>query len=79
MGRVTQKKAEMGYVKRPIWPICGNCAHFTSVVETRSDWYPYTVEHTKRCGLGGFAVNKTATCKRYTPRDKEDCGDAVDE
>jgi hypothetical protein len=39
---------------------CGNCKHFTSTKETTK--YGYVNETNLRCGIGGFAIHKTARC-----------------
>ena len=65
VSKVAQKKAEMVYVSKPVWPICANCLHYTSEKEIRGSWCRYEVEVRKRCTLGGFAVKKSATCKRH--------------
>ncbi len=61
--KIAQKKIEMRYNKKPVWPICANCKYYSSQKTLRSTFGLYTEVTQKRCTLGGFAVNKTATCK----------------
>lgn len=60
-----QAKEKQGYIEEPIPTICKNCNHY------RSEHVPipwneaFTQEKDMRCGLGGFAVKKTARCNEY--------------
>lgn len=59
-------KEFQGYVAKPVPHTCVNCKHYTSeitVVEHR--WGSYENETDIRCGIGGFAIKKTATCKLF--------------
>lgn len=63
------QKAQQGYVEKPLPAQCSTCDHYTSDhVKPRGMWSKWTVEKNKRCGLGGFAVRKTATCNLYMPK-----------
>lgn len=52
---------------------CGTCAHFTSDRalpgwmrgDDRYNIESHGSEKNLRCGIGGFAVKKTASCDRY--------------
>lgn len=60
MSKQSEAKKQQGYRTKP--DTCANCAHYTSKIEVHSYWQ---VESEKRCGLGGFAVNKTSVCNMY--------------
>lgn len=65
MSKVQQAKEAQGYNPKPMPATCMNCRHFTSKKETMYrpwDTYTWTKESELRCGLGGFAVKKSATC-----------------
>jgi hypothetical protein len=71
MSKQSEAKAAQGY--RTTQQNCGSCAHMTSerVMPTwmRADGYAvkdeYLQEKNHRCGIGGFAIKKTATCTRW--------------
>lgn len=57
-----------GYNQKPIPPECRNCKHFTSEFKKQEWGYYegyYEVERNFRCVIGGFAVKKTANCKKH--------------
>lgn len=58
-------KKEIGFTKDG--PSCGNCVHFTFVIEKRKSWnnIEYPVEKNLRCSKGGFKVGKSCWCLRY--------------
>ena len=58
-------KDGQGYTKKP--QQCNNCKHYTSeFVDLVSDWRPaYKEEKNKRCSIGGFAVQSSASCRLY--------------
>ena len=64
-------KDAQGYDPKPGSRTCGKCAHFTSNVRREPsrvyDGY-YTIETNQRCGIGGFAVKKLATCNKFEPK-----------
>lgn len=64
MSKQSDAKASQGYVAKPIPKTCANCKHLKMEVEEYKDWMLriYTKEKNIRCGIGGFAVKKTATC-----------------
>lgn len=67
--KIQIKKIEQGYTAGPSRAICSNCDHYTSkMVTIEGAWSTWTEEKNKRCGLGGFAVKKTATCNMFTPK-----------
>jgi len=60
-------KDVQGYTKKPMQ--CNNCAHYTSemVDLPAGNWgKAYQVEKNKRCGIGGFAVQSSASCELYS-------------
>jgi hypothetical protein len=76
MSKQSDAKAEQGYSTTP--KNCGNCAHRTFVLallgyyKTANERSPgrysvasYGQETKNSCGLGGFAIKKTATCQRH--------------
>lgn len=63
-------KEVQGYDQNPIQPECRNCKHFASEFE-KQEYGPYEVETNLRCGLGGFAVKKLATCSKHEFKTKE--------
>ena len=74
MSKQSEAKAAQQYCEKPVLPTCANCKHlmqdffyFKGSVriegknpntEKGSTYYSENV----RCGVGGFAVKKTATC-----------------
>ena len=69
------QKAQQGYVEKPLPAQCGTCGHYTSdIIPQKSKWIGYadwTEEKNKRCGIGGFAVKKTAVCNLYVPKGEQ--------
>lgn len=63
MSKQSEAKKQQGYRTKP--DTCANCAHYTSKIEVNSYWE--VESERRRCGLGGFAVNKTATCNEHAP------------
>ena len=61
MSKQSEMKELQGY--RTALRMCANCAHYRS--EYAADWYGQGREGKKRCSLGGFAVQKTATCNMH--------------
>ena len=62
MSKQSHAKAMQGYRTKP--DTCATCAHYTSKIEVHSYCQ---MESERRCGLGGFAVNKTGTCNEHAP------------
>ena len=60
MSKQSQAKAIQGYRTKP--DTCTTCQHYRSKIEAHSYGQ---VESERRCGLGGFAVNKMGTCNMH--------------
>ena len=72
MSKQSEAKEVQGYIPKPVPRVCSTCAHFTCD-ETEHPaaftWSnPYKTQSNLRCGIGGFAVKKTATCARWAPK-----------
>lgn len=66
MSKQSEEKLNQGYNEKPIPRTCANCARYESESITHKHSFgEYTQEKNKRCGLGGFAVKKTATCLKW--------------
>jgi hypothetical protein len=66
MSKQSEAKINQGYNDKQIQRTCGNCAKYHSaLIVHRNSFGGYIQEKNKRCGLGGFAVNKTATCDKW--------------
>jgi hypothetical protein len=66
MSKQSEAKQKQGYDKKPKSRVCSNCRHYMSDFITQKNLYgDYEEEKNKRCGLGGFAVKKTATCNEF--------------
>lgn len=66
MSKQSEAKINQGYNEKPIPRTCGNCAKYESeLVDLAPPYNQYFAEKNKRCGLGGFAVKKTATCMKW--------------
>lgn len=66
MSKQSDAKRNQGYNDMPIPRTCGNCAKYESeLITLKHAFGEYTQEKNKRCGLGGFAVKKTATCEKW--------------
>jgi len=66
MSKQSEAKAAQNYRTTP--DTCSNCAHYQSkFVKKVYDMAcePWMEEVDKRCGLGAFAVRKTAVCDRH--------------
>jgi len=76
MSKQSEAKKNQEHVVKPVWPVCGNCRHFTSeMVKTNGYYGDFTEEKGKMCTLGGFATGKAATCKMHEPKDAKSIGD----
>ena len=66
MSKQSDAKAAQGYEPKPIVRNCGSCAHFKCEIEVLKGYFawsdPREIERNKRCGIGSFAIKKTATC-----------------
>ena len=58
MSKQSDAKTKQNY--RTSLDCCHNCRHYQSKLEVR------TCIEQKRCGLGGFAVGKLATCDEHS-------------
>ena len=66
MSKQSEAKINQGYNENPIPRTCANCAKYESELTIHNYQYrEFTEEKNKRCGLGGFAVKKTATCLKW--------------
>jgi len=70
MSRQSDAKNKQGYQAKPTPHICSTCKHFQfDRVQTQapSTWNPngYFEDKNLRCGMGGFAVKKTAACNEW--------------
>lgn len=73
MSKQSEAKAAQGYSELP--SNCGNCQHRTFKMappawmvksgDRRATVKEYFNESQSRCGLGGFAVKKTASCGQH--------------
>lgn len=78
MSKQQQAKEAQGYQEKP--RNCGNCAHRAYEV-VLSEWMRHTnsiqrreiysadrhgSERNQRCGIGGFAIKKTASCAKWS-------------
>lgn len=59
-------KEQQGYNPKPLPSVCMNCAEYRSDKGvSRGTFGDFKWERNIRCGLGGFAVKKTATCNEF--------------
>lgn len=67
MSKQSEAKVLQGYVAKPVPKTCMNCQHFKSDNVLSNTWMgkDYYKETNLRCGLGGFAVKKMATCNEF--------------
>lgn len=67
MSKQSEAKAIQGYIAKAIPAVCSNCKHYESKITEREGIFggTYIVESDRRCGIGGFAVKKTAVCDRH--------------
>lgn len=66
MSKTQNIKDSQGYIKKP--QQCNNCKNYRSemVQMPANDWRgTYMAEKNKRCAIGGFAVQSSASCKIY--------------
>lgn len=72
MSKQSEAKKRQGYDPIPMPKNCGTCWHYQSDVICGEKWGgSYREEKGKRCGLGGFAVKKTAVCLQHKRKDNE--------
>lgn len=67
MSKQSEVKAAQGYVAKPVPKTCANCHHFKYESGLINTWMgkDYYKKTNLRCGLGGFAVKKMATCNEF--------------
>jgi hypothetical protein len=65
MSKQSVAKENQGYTKTP--KKCSDCKHFRFKAEATGRYNTYTIKRELRCGIGGFKVNKTATCNIHEP------------
>jgi hypothetical protein len=66
MSKQSEAKEAQNCRKQPL--CCQYCNHFSlDYIEVKKTWLikPVMTEKNLRCTLGGFAVNKTASCDRF--------------
>ena len=70
MSKQTDAKARQGYNLKPIMPVCSTCRYYTSrmVREGTSPGSVWERETQLRCGIGGFAIKKMASCDEWEPK-----------
>lgn len=82
MSKQSKAKESQGYRPKPSPRTCANCAAFRSdrllpywmaernreVGTKHFTLEQHGVEKNMRCGIGGFAVKKTATCNHFTAK-----------
>lgn len=59
-----QAKQDQGYRKDPMQ--CSNCKNFEFSVDINQ--FGYAEKKKLRCGIGGFAVQRTAVCDKWTKK-----------
>jgi hypothetical protein len=65
MSKVSEAKKAQNYCASPDRDICSTCKHYASD-QVPSDWNPLVLlEKNIRCGIGGFATKKQATCSSH--------------
>ena len=64
MSKQSEAKEKQGYNPKPTPATCATCVSFTSEQIGERGWGNQMYYKTKnmRCGIGHFAVKKTATC-----------------
>ncbi len=66
MSKQSEAKEKQGYNPKPIPFICSNCAYYRSdFVEQKSYGAVWSEEKNIHCGIGKFAIKKTATCNLF--------------
>lgn len=74
MSKQSEAKERQGYTPKPIPHVCGTCGNITSDLVEMTGYMGkpngFVVEKNIRCGIGGFAVKKMATCDEWRPRNE---------
>jgi hypothetical protein len=68
MSKQSEAKLAQGYEPKPVPKTCVNCAHYRSDISFfKSAYSSKDIRQEKdiRCGIGGFSVNKMATCSQF--------------
>lgn len=69
MSKQSEAKLAQGYRKKP--DTCATCIHYESEITKHTEYYgDWTEEKKKRCSVGGFAVNKTSTCRIHALKEE---------
>ena len=67
MSKQSVAKERQGYITKPMQ--CSTCANFRKDVNIiKYEWgsqYDHMETKNKRCSIGGFAVQSTASCSEY--------------
>ena len=65
MSKQEEAKKAQGYIKASA--CCKTCKHFSSTVAEVPGWgnETWTKDSFKRCGIGGFAVQSSASCNLF--------------
>ncbi len=75
MSKQSESKLSQGYEPKPVPKTCANCQHFKSdnalSYVGAFDGKEYFKESNLRCGIGGFAVKKMATCNQFMEKKNE--------
>ncbi len=68
MSKQSKAKEAQKYTK--VLKTCSNCMNFNSEKEVASWNKKLIIERNLRCSIGGFKVNKIATCSLHKPQGK---------
>lgn len=68
MSKQSEAKEAQGYVPKFKPDFCCNCQEYSSSIIREAF---FEQEKKRKCGIGGFAVKKLGTCKRFVR--KVDC------
>lgn len=76
MSKQSEAKEAQGYLKQSM--SCQHCKHFSSeFIDRNPTWasssYIITEEKSIRCMLGGFSVQKTASCDKFERKTPSAC------
>ena len=64
MSKQSESKESQGYTNT--LKTCKNCQHMSKETEKLKGYFGnFTVDKKLRCAIGGFAVQKTATCNKH--------------
>lgn len=74
MSRQSEAKSAQGYIAKPVQKACANCVNFKFehvLMHPPTSWRPegWHADKNMRCGIGGFAVGKTATCSKWAEKE----------